>query len=397
MDASPELGRELIGIRENTLVFAGASLVPRVNSRLVAIVGLGFRRTTAADKGMAALFSLWREYGPERARAQLYLESLRGLATDLGTEFFVGGARDALRHLYDQDAAEGEAPNTFARALRLPGWNHLLHGVCEHATHTCWPWFPGWRSRAQALLEFFVVDRGYMEDLLARLGGDSADAAVRALLQRPLDRLVSWRWGAVVGAARALGQRRGALRRGHVEVGGGGRSAALEAADFASRDTPGSAQFWYQTAVVVAVLGPVEALRVWGGGCECHGAAAPGSRAEPCSLRGRRLPTAWAQVLACTASLAGALRSRPLEWPWLREHGLLPDFVRGVQQVMARLDLKLSLLDALPYKIARCRDVAVARETRAGFDRCLCTGVEQPDLVSCHVFEHWHRVATLLG
>jgi len=157
-----------------------------------------------------------------------------------------------------------------------------------------------------------------------------------------------------------------------------------QAADFASRDTPGSAQFWYQTAAVVAVLGPVEALRVWGGGCECHGAAAPGSRAEPCSLRGRRLPTAWAQVLACTASLAGALRSRPLEWPWLREHGLLPDFVRGVQQVMARLDLKLSFLDALPYKIARCRDVAVARETRAGFDRCLCTGVEQPDPASCH-------------
>ncbi len=153
-DSSPKLGRELLGIRENTLVFASASLVPRVTSRLVAIVGLGFRRTTAADKGMAVLFSLWREYGPERARVQLYLESLRGLATDLGTEFFVGGARDALRHLYDQDAAEGEAPNTFARALRLPGWNHLLHGVCEHATHTCWPRFPGWCSRAQALLEF---------------------------------------------------------------------------------------------------------------------------------------------------------------------------------------------------------------------------------------------------
>ena len=51
---------------------------------------------------------------------------------------------------------------------------------------------------------------------------------------------------------------------------------------------------------------------------------------------------------------------------------------------LARLDVKLSFLDALPYKIARCRDVAVARETRAGFDRCLCTGVEQPDLVSCH-------------
>jgi hypothetical protein len=101
------------------------------------------------------LFSLWREYGPERARVQLYLESLRGLATDLGTEFFVGAARDALRHLYDQDAAEGEA-----RALRLPGWNHLLHGVCEHATHTCWPWFPGRRSRAQALLEFFLLTGG---------------------------------------------------------------------------------------------------------------------------------------------------------------------------------------------------------------------------------------------
>ena len=128
---------------------------------------------------------------------------------------------------------------------------------------------------------------------------------------------------------RALGQRRGALRRGRVVVGGAGRSAALEAADFASCDTPESAQFWYQTAVVVAVLGPVEALRVWGGGRECHGAAAPGSRAEPCSLRGRRLAAAWAQVLACTASLAVALRSRPLDWAWLRERGLLPDFVRG--------------------------------------------------------------------
>jgi hypothetical protein len=36
----------------------------------------------------------------------------------------------------------------------------------------------------------------------------------------------------------------------------------LEAADFASRDTLGSAQFWYQTVVVVAVLGLVESLRV---------------------------------------------------------------------------------------------------------------------------------------
>ena len=83
------------------------------------------------------------------------------------------------------------------------------------------------------------------------------------------------------------------------------------------------------------------------------------------------MPAAWAQVQACKASLAAALRSRPLEWVWLREHVLLRDFVRGVQQAMARLGLNLPCLDCLPYKIARCRAVAVAREARAAFDQCL--------------------------
>ena len=154
-------------------------------------------------------------------------------------------------------------------------------------------------------------------------------------------RLLAWRWGSVVEAARALGRRRAALQRAGPPACSASSSKPVRAAAAMARRTPESAEFWAEAGVIVLVLGPVEDLRAWGCGCACH----RGAGCQPsCPLRGRRFPEAADEVQRCARRLREVLEGGVGEWPWLAARGLVGAFAAAAHTAAARVEEKFGFL-----------------------------------------------------
>ena len=54
--------------------------------------------------------------------------------------------------------------------------------------------------------------------------------------------------------------------------------------------------FWARASLVEAVLGMLEDLRAWAGGCHCHGVERLAGQRVTCALAGRRGKEAWGRV-----------------------------------------------------------------------------------------------------
>eukprot|EP00969_Alexandrium_andersonii_P128979 5699882-Alexandrium_andersonii.AAC.1 len=86
LDASPKLGLEFACSAGQRACVPRPVGPPEVRDHSYGCVAMAHRRTSAADKGAALAFALWREHGPTAPRLRALAESVRGAATDRGAE-----------------------------------------------------------------------------------------------------------------------------------------------------------------------------------------------------------------------------------------------------------------------------------------------------------------------
>jgi hypothetical protein len=96
LDSSDFLRRGVLAIRENILVFTSPDelAAPSVTSRRFVPVALAHGHTSAVDKAMAALHSIWLDYGPSMRSMRRVLGSVRAIPTDFGPESLFANSKE---------------------------------------------------------------------------------------------------------------------------------------------------------------------------------------------------------------------------------------------------------------------------------------------------------------
>lgn len=186
-DASPQGGLEVFATVEDvvpradvvgrTLEVVDASVLHRVNLPLVV---LGTGRTGLVDKAAAHVHQGWVHYG---ARLRLACLDVRGVCTDLGTEFGIGDYPDIGEHvataalaLKPDDVRAARAARGFDGAdrtylypfaLSVPGVMHTIDWGLKLALSKMSFWST-WESNARSLSNF-LRNRSYREKLQSLL------------------------------------------------------------------------------------------------------------------------------------------------------------------------------------------------------------------------------------
>ena len=378
IDSSPKMGRELFAILETVILPRAVGEVPVFTQRQIGVVAMSHKHTTGADKGITLLHSVWSEYGGTKGALDCWMASVRGVTSDLGTEWMLGQARNFVPMFVGVAPGAADAEFAFPGALRVPGWNHLCHGMIETVAEQCLPWFATWSAAARQVVNF-LAGEDYVEalthSLLAKGLGDLA-APLRTLPSRFLD----WRWGTLVQAARGLLDRRDALLRGWDGAYLRGTTEDFRAAARAATDNEAGRLFWVQTSFVYEVFVGIEHLRTWGGGCDCHdGQRRQGIRVD-CRLAGRRLPAATARVAQCAEALLSLDEQMALRHTWV-QGSLAAELAASTAALRGRLELKFGWLRQLPYAVVHAGSQEGASSCLASFDRE--TGGRAHHPVSC--------------
>ena len=377
LDASPFLKREVLAVRETLLRFSStdAGSPPIVERRRFPAVVLAHGFCSAADKAMAMLHAVWLEYGPGEAALAAFCSSVRGVPTDFGPESLVANSLTILPHFYKRrPRPEEQGAFLFPLALRLPGWSHACDTIVKHVVVTAIPWYPAWSQELKLLGAFFGI-RSYVDLLHAMLErkGQAADAE---RLKRNPETFQTWRWGSLVRWCRAARERRVALEGGWAPGLFRGSSAALAAAEKLASRSDDAVRFWARVDLVVAVLGMIEDLRTWGGGCACHEAQRQAGERVACDVAGRRAREAWDRVCAAATALDRLVAGAPFDAATasLAPLGELSVLHRAAAVAKGQVVLRFGFLDQLPYLLIRSRNPEVAARCLAEHDACVGAG-----------------------
>ena len=305
-DASRAFGREVFAARECVIAFPEAWSAPcAVVSRRLPTVTLAHRHMSASDKADALLHCVWLEYGPDKASLEAWLDSVRVIPTDLGVESLIANAANIVPALYNLMPSGSDSPYLFPNGLRFPGWHRLCHNFVKTVVSKCMPWYPQWLDQVRHVATFLSLP-AYLETLHASLQAKGVERIDHLNKKQFCDRFIESRWGSLVRVCQAIRDAKDFVQKGwdseHFRV------EASTAATLAKVAAPDHQLFWHRCSFICVVMGPVEELRTWGGGCACHEEARKSGRVVNCILAGRRMKDAWQRVQDCTAQLEQAIK-----------------------------------------------------------------------------------------
>ena len=109
--------------------------------RLFPLVSIGPMMTTVMGKTMSLLWQVYLVAGPHPRGMRTFLNRIRSITTDLGTERLVAGCSDVLPEFYNWIGAKLPKPvsrrkHLFPRALVTPGWCHINDGLVRRGQHS---------------------------------------------------------------------------------------------------------------------------------------------------------------------------------------------------------------------------------------------------------------------
>ena len=115
--------------------------------RLFPLVSVGPMMGTLVGKVMTLLWQVFLIAGPHPNGMRRFLNRIRSITTDLGTERLLAGVRDLLPEFYVWIGAKLVRPIPrrtwlFPRALAAPGWCHINDTLVRRGQHNPHPWKP---------------------------------------------------------------------------------------------------------------------------------------------------------------------------------------------------------------------------------------------------------------
>jgi hypothetical protein len=155
-DASRGFGREVLGIREDVVMFPDGCDIPTVCSRRLVTSTLSHGHMSAADKGATLLGAAFRDHGPTKKQLGDWCDSVFVIPTDDGVESVVADARNCLPLFFGLTAVSTDREFLFMNALRVSGWNHVCHGITEECISSL-SWYPSWISAFKDLCTILAL------------------------------------------------------------------------------------------------------------------------------------------------------------------------------------------------------------------------------------------------
>ncbi len=391
LDSSRAFGREVMAIREIVMTFRSVDEAPQVKQRRLPTVAMAHRHMSAADKGMVLLHSVFLEHGPTKRGMEAWCRSVRMIPTDLGVESSVANAKNILPAFFRSLPQEGDDEFLFASGIRFPGWSHMMHNIIKDSILSSLAWFPAWKGVLSRVCDFLSTS-SYVDVLVRTLEMRGHGQDIDKLKKGAPRRFVDSRWGSLFDSVSDLLPLRDVLARAWDPQVFQLESAIMQEMSVVFQIQGCVAvEFWERVRFLVMLIEPVEKLRRWGTGCECHQTERQLRQAIECSLAGRRLRWAYQEVQSTQSRIEELLGNLQVEFC----EGLANDGFALLSSHRARIALKTDFLRHLPYTLARLRDPAVARDSLRDFDMSLSLGHE-PHRVSARFLQRGGGLRSLV-
>ena len=159
--------------------------------------------------GKCAAF-VWQAFlvaGPSFDGVRRWLNSIRGVLTDLGTERLMARSPDFLISFFQWIGAPTPAgcqPQRYLlpKAIQVPGWKHILDNLIKNGLNSC-KFFPKCIKMIRALVAFWrdVENKSEFSKFLKRKG---MPGLAILIIETNLQTFAAWRWHKLEAIARDL-------------------------------------------------------------------------------------------------------------------------------------------------------------------------------------------------
>ena len=159
VDSSPQLrGEELFATSFELFDYDGRVQFQR---RLMPLIALARDFLGQVGKGLALLWQVWLMVGPDPHQVLRFVQSIRAIVTDMGTERLLAGLPDLLPDFFRLilgrvDVILPDRAKLFPFSLSSPGWQHGWDTVLRRALSGL-SFFPHWLDGMRALVSFFTA------------------------------------------------------------------------------------------------------------------------------------------------------------------------------------------------------------------------------------------------
>ena len=151
-----------------------------------------------ADKCLTLLWQIWLIAGPTQESVQAWLDTVRVIITDWGTEASLEAAPDVVNVFFEflltgkvQYHKIVEGTYLFKRAFVVPGWCHSWDNLTKDACHKL-PWWPAWLAQLKSCVRFFRY-LSYRVTISRALHCQISDDDIAALFNMSCS-FAKWRW-----------------------------------------------------------------------------------------------------------------------------------------------------------------------------------------------------------
>lgn len=193
-DASPQWrGAELFATTFEIMDEEG-----NFHRRLAPVLSLQRSQLDTTGKMVALLWQIWLMAGPKMADFLRFLNRVRGVCTDMGTERLLANHCDFSVDFFRmfcpryEHRFEEERAFAFPRAVQSPGWRHLWDVVLRRGLASL-SWFPAFMSGLRAVVSFFRTTT-VMSQVTQSLTTAGFAVVADMLKNMKLPAIADWRW-----------------------------------------------------------------------------------------------------------------------------------------------------------------------------------------------------------
>ena len=371
-DASPQVGLELFGTTFDTVTDGNFIDLAR---KFTTITSLGYGHCGLVDKLMALLWQIWLMAGPKTSTMREWLDTVRGVTTDLGVEKELADAPDVLPCFMHWLRTGSVVPHLvqrgtylFPNAIFCPGWAHLISGILENTTASI-DWFPGFLVKLRAVNKLF---RSKALCIAIARAVPHWTASELEELSKSTRRIAKWRWNTLFDVCERILERSFVLRHWPAVSAALLQNTKDKASTGLATEAMESPEFWRRTAAIYDLARPFEKLRRWGLACPCHEPLLLRGETVECKVKGRRLLEASEKIRRFVQELMTSCDNLCVS-DFEGDHDLLLTVSNARRLGAALTQEKFKWVDALPYTLCRVNEQACAVRCLQEFDAKLET------------------------
>ncbi len=370
-DKSPQIGREIMAVREEIKLERGLRRPSGVQARTLPVCCMGYGFLEAQDIAQSVLHAALLEYGPTYEKVKRWCRSVRGVLTDDGTEKLIADAQCCLHALFGLPNETETFQFLFPFAMRLPGANHILDVCLRKVLEKC-EWYHQFEATLKTMSKVLSINT--YTDVLKEaclLKGDETESKI---FETSPTAFIKWRWGTLVNCLKDIMKRRAPLLNNFQADMFKGNNEMLEVLKQVCSLEGHS--FWVRVFFVEAWLEPLEEFRSWCMGCQCHEAELLLGKKVECCWKGKRLPELRKKVKEFSEKLVRRANS-VLKWEWAKDdRHRQEEFVALTNALNGMVQLKFAFLSELPYAIVEARDRRVMQELVEKYEQGIADGVQ---------------------